>query len=233
MKTKKFLVLALLTILALVVSACAPAAGVPGAAPAAPAGEESAVSGDEYSTPHPILSDLRVRTALAQCLDKDALIASVYPYVEDATTLEMDSFNPKTHWAWQGPYDFPSYDPAAAAALLDEAGWTLAEGAAVRTNADGEALSLKFTTTNAQFRQTWSAVAIQQWAECGIQIIPYLRPWLLVVWRHDGPGPPRLRTGRLRLGRPGRPGRPHALRLQPGSGPRQQLGRPELHGLVQ
>ena len=176
MKTKKFLVLALLTILALVVSACAPAAGVPGAAPAAPAGEESAVSGDEYSTPHPILSDLRVRTALAQCLDKDALIASVYPYVEDATTLEMDSFNPKTHWAWQGPYDFPSYDPAAAAALLDEAGWTLAEGAAVRTNADGEALSLKFTTTNAQFRQTWSAVAIQQWAECGIQIIPTYAP---------------------------------------------------------
>ena len=36
MKTKKFLVLALLAILTLVVSACAPAAGVPGAAPAAP-----------------------------------------------------------------------------------------------------------------------------------------------------------------------------------------------------
>lgn len=176
MKTKKFLVLALLTILVMVVSACAPAAGVPGAAPVAPAGEEAAASGDEFSTPHPILSDLKVRTALAQCLDKDALIASVYPYVEDATTLEMDSFNPKTHWAWQGPYDFPAYDPAAAAALLDEAGWTLAEGAAVRTNADGEALSLKFTTTNAQFRQTWSAVAIQQWAECGIQIIPTYAP---------------------------------------------------------
>ena len=177
MKTKKFLVLALLTILVLVVSACAPAAGVPGAAPAAPAaGEEAAVSGDEFSTPHPILSDLKVRTALAQCLDRDALIASVYPYVEDPTTLEMDSFNPKTHWAWGGPYEFPQYDPAAAAALLDEAGWTLAEGAAVRTNADGEALSLKFTTTNAQFRQTWSAVAIQQWAECGIQIIPTYAP---------------------------------------------------------
>ncbi len=177
MKTKKFLVLALLTILTLVVSACAPAAGVPGAAPAAPAaGEEAASGAEEFTTPHPILSDLKVRTAIANCIDRDALIASVYPYVEDATTLEMDSFNPKTHWAWQGPYDFPAYDPAAGQALLDEAGWTLADGAAVRSNADGDQLVLKFTTTNAQFRQTWSAVMIQQLAECGIQIIPTYAP---------------------------------------------------------
>jgi ABC-type transport system substrate-binding protein len=177
MKTKKFLVLALLAILTLVVSACAPAAGVPGAAPAAPAaGEEAAVSGDEFSTPHPILSDLRVRQALAHCLDRDGLIVASYPYVDDPTTLEMDSFNPKSHWAWGGPYDFPQYDPEAGKALLDEAGWTLGEGESVRTNADGNRLSLKFTTTNAQFRQTWSAVAIQQWAECGIEIIPTYAP---------------------------------------------------------
>ena len=62
MKTKKFLVLALLTILTLIVSACAPAAGVPGAAPAPAAGNEAAASGDEFTTPHPILSDLKVRT---------------------------------------------------------------------------------------------------------------------------------------------------------------------------
>jgi ABC-type transport system substrate-binding protein len=176
MKTKKFLVFALLTILALVVSACAPAAGGPGAAPAPVAGEEAAVSGDEYSTPHPILSDLNVRKAIAHCLDRDELIASVYPYVENPDELTMDSFNPKTHWAYSGPYDFPAFDPEAGMALLDEAGWTAAEGASVRTNANGDALSLKFTTTNAQFRQTWSAVAIQQLAACGIQIIPTYAP---------------------------------------------------------
>ena len=186
MKTKKFLVLALLTILTLVVSACAaaPTAGVPGAAPAVPAagseaaatGTEAAVSGDEFTTPHPILSDVKVRTAIANCIDRDALIASVYPFVEDKTALQMDSFLPKTHWAYSGPYDFPKFDPEAGKKLLDEAGWTLAEGASTRTNADGNALSLKFTTTNAQFRQTWSAVAIQQLADCGIQIIPTYAP---------------------------------------------------------
>jgi ABC-type transport system substrate-binding protein len=177
MKTKKFLVLALLAILTLVVSACAPAAGVPGAAPAAPAaGEEAAVSGDEFSTPHPILSDVNIRKAIAHCIDRDALIASVYVYVDDPEALRMDSWAPKTSWPYSGPYDFPDYDPAAAAALLDEAGWTLADGASVRTNADGDVLSLKFTTTNAPFRQTWSAVMIQQLAECGIQIIPTYAP---------------------------------------------------------
>ena len=174
MKTKKFFILAMLIILSLVISACAPAAGP---MPAAPGGEEAAAGGaEEFTTPHPILSDLRVRQALAYCLDRDALIASVYPYVEDGSELVMDSFLPKTHWAYSGPYaDMPLYDPEAGMALLEEAGWVAGDGP-IRTNADGESLVLKFTTTNAQFRQTWSAVAIQNWAECGIQVIPTYAP---------------------------------------------------------
>ncbi|NTW01184.1 MAG: peptide ABC transporter substrate-binding protein, partial [Oscillochloris sp.] len=61
-------------------------------------------------------------------------------------------------------------------ALLEEAGWTMAEGDVVRANANGDSLSLGFTTTNAQFRQTWSAVFIQQMTDCGIQIVPTYAP---------------------------------------------------------
>ena len=108
MKTKKFLVLALLTILVMVVSACAPAAGVPGAAPAPAAGEEAAAMGaEEYTTPHPILSDLKVRTAIANCIDRDALIASVYPEGQDPDALRMGSWAPKTSCPLRRPYDFP------------------------------------------------------------------------------------------------------------------------------
>jgi ABC-type transport system substrate-binding protein len=175
MKTKKFLLLSLLIMLALVVSACAPAA--PGAMPAAPGGEEAMSDVEDFTTPHPILSDLSVRQAIAYCLDRDSLIASVYPYVEDGSELVMDSFLPKTHWAYSGPYaDLPMYDPEAGMALLDEAGWTLAEGASTRTNAAGDSLVIKFATTSAQFRQTWSAVMIQNLAACGIQIIPTYAP---------------------------------------------------------
>jgi len=129
------------------------------------------VVAEDYTTPHPILSDLRVRKAIAHCTDRDALIASVYPYVEDPSALLMDSFLPKTHWAYKGPYDFPWYDPDKGKALLEEAGWTLKEGATFRTNAKDEVLALKFTTTTAQFRQTWASVFEQQMRACGIQII--------------------------------------------------------------
>jgi ABC-type transport system substrate-binding protein len=124
-----------------------------------------------------MLSDPLVRQAIAHCIDRDALIASVYPYVsdEDKAKLRMDSFLPKTHWAYGGPYQDYAYDVAAGGALLDEAGWVLPEGAAVREK-DGVAAVLKFTTTNAQFRQTWSAVMIQNLADCGIQIIPTYAP---------------------------------------------------------
>ena len=173
MKTTKFLVLALLTIAAMVISACAAPAAAPGAA--VDSGE--ATSGGELTEPHPMLSDPLVRQAIAHCIDRDALIASVYPYVsdEDKAKLRMDSFVPKTHWAYGGPYQDYAYDVAAGGALLDEAGWVLPEGAAVREK-DGVAAVLKFTTTNAQFRQTWSAVMIQNLAECGIQIIPTYAP---------------------------------------------------------
>ncbi len=173
MKTTKFLVLALLTIAAMVISACAAPAAAPGAA--VDSGE--ATSGGELTEPHPMLSDPLVRQAIAHCIDRDALIASVYPYVsdEDKAKLRMDSFLPKTHWAYGGPYQDYAYDVAAGGALLDEAGWVLPEGAAVREK-DGVAAVLKFTTTNAQFRQTWSAVMIQNLAECGIQIIPTYAP---------------------------------------------------------
>lgn len=130
------------------------------------------VAAEDYTTPHPILSDLKVRQALAYCIDREAAIASVYPYVEDKAALLMDSFVPKTHWAYNGPYtDLPQYDPEKGKALLDEAGWTQAEGASFRTNANGDTLAIKFATTTAQFRQTWAAVTEQNLADCGIQLI--------------------------------------------------------------
>ncbi len=128
-------------------------------------------------SPHSILSDLRVRQAIAHCIGRNALIASVYPYVDNPDTLLMDSFLPKAHWAYGGPYDdMPKYDPETGMALLEESGWTLPAGATVRQNADGEPLILEFTTTTAQYRQTWGAVFVQNMTACGIEIVPNYVP---------------------------------------------------------
>jgi len=128
-----------------------------------------------FTTPHPILSDLRVRQALAYCTNRSELLQSVYPLLDEAARADlfMHTNIPRSHWAYAGDdkvtkFDF---DPAKGGALLDEAGWTLAEGATFRTNAAGEELSLKLTTTAAAFRQTWAAVWEAQMANCGIRIL--------------------------------------------------------------
>jgi ABC-type transport system substrate-binding protein len=128
---------------------------------------------EDYTTPHPILSDVRVRQAIAHCTNRDELIASVYPFIsdEEKAQLRMDTFLPKTHWAYKGPYTDYEYSVEKGGALLDEAGWKLGEGEQYRTNEAGDVLALKFTTTTAQFRQTWAAVMEQNLLDCGIQLI--------------------------------------------------------------
>lgn len=127
-----------------------------------------------FTTPHPALGDLRVRQAIAYCTDRPALIQSVYGFLteEQQAGLLMDTNLPKTHWAAASEADgitvYP-FDAEKGKALLEEAGWT---GEPIRSNADGEPLSIEFTTTNAQFRVTWATVMEQQLLDnCGIQII--------------------------------------------------------------
>lgn len=172
MKVRLFSVLAILLIASMVFSACAaPMPAGPTDDAGAPGGEEAAPT-EDLTRPHPMLSDVKVRQAIAHCIDRDALIASVYPYVADdvKASLRMDSFLPKTHWAYSGPYQDYEYSVEQAGALLDEAGWTDSDGDGLRDK-DGRVAQLTLTTTNAQFRQTWAAVVEQQLRDCGIAII--------------------------------------------------------------
>ncbi len=140
--------------------------------------EEVQVATEDFTTPHPILSDLKVRQAIAHCIDRDALIASVYPYVEEPDTLLMDSPWPTDSLGLQRPlHDLPQYDPEAGAALLDEAGWTLPEGAAVRTNADGEVAGPEVHHHHCPVPPDLvGRDAMQNLADCGIQILPNYVP---------------------------------------------------------
>jgi len=128
-----------------------------------------------FSTPHPILGDLRVRQALAYCTDKLSLIKAAYPLnPEDQNPkLVMNTFIPTSQWAYAGDDNITIYpfDQEKGGQLLDEAGWTMNEDTGYRQNANGDQLVLHFTTTNATFRQTWAAVWEKQMGACGILII--------------------------------------------------------------
>jgi ABC-type transport system substrate-binding protein len=135
--------------------------------------EVQATAAPEWTTAHPKLSNIKIRQAIAHCANRDALIAVSYPFLsgEERAKLRMDTWIPKTSPFYANPNNIDyTHDITKAGQLLDEAGWKKPEGGTVRANDKGEPLVLRFTTTNAQFRQTWAAVFEKQMAACGIII---------------------------------------------------------------
>ena len=136
LRNRSFFVMGLLVIASMILSACGtPATVAPAVATEAPAvteapvvPTESPITETSYTTPHPILGDLKVRQALSYCTNKADLIKSVYPLLseEDQAKLVMNTFIPTSHWAYAGDANvtiYP-YDAEKGKALLEEAGWT-------------------------------------------------------------------------------------------------------------
>ena len=91
--------------------------------------------------PHPILSDHAVRLAMAHSLDYESIIENVYlgqGYQIASNVL------PAVGWAHDPSIEPYAYDPDAAAAILDEAGWVLNDDG-IREK-DGQTLSLTLIT---------------------------------------------------------------------------------------
>jgi|GEM_PF-211737 len=137
----------------------------------------------QFSEPHPILGDGRVRQAIAYCTNRAALLRAIYPWLTDTTPFEADSFVPRNHWAYpadSAQFQRYAFDAPRGQALLEEAGWVLPEGQSFRVNANGEELALTLTTTNAAFRQIWASIWEQQLANCGIRLVRLHAPatWL-------------------------------------------------------
>jgi peptide/nickel transport system substrate-binding protein len=113
---------------------------------------------------HPAVRDVRVRQAIAMGFDRFAINEDLLLGLTEPAVTYWDNMpyaNPDLE-AWP-------YDPEAAAALLDEAGWVDSNGDGVRDK-DGEELVLVHGTNQREIRKDVQAVAQQQLADIGVQL---------------------------------------------------------------
>lgn len=115
--------------------------------------------------PHPFLTDLRVRQALAYAVDRDS-IAKAYGRTGQITgNLLVSPTNFDSPNTTPYPYAF---DLKKATALLDEAGWKMGSDG-VREK-DGVRLKLTFLTSINPVRQTAQEIVKKNYESIGIQV---------------------------------------------------------------
>jgi len=95
----------------------------------------------------PFFRDVRVRQAIARCVDRERIAREAFPYA--AATLAHSYVSPEHPLYASGQLSFWSYDPVAAQAMLEEAGWWDEDGDGIREahGAAGVADRTPFTVT--------------------------------------------------------------------------------------
>jgi peptide/nickel transport system substrate-binding protein len=117
------------------------------------------------NTKNPKLSDKRVRQAMMHAIDRQAIVDDVF---QGAASLAVANLSPGLAEYYNPDVKQYPYDPARAAELLDEAGWTL--NGDVREK-DGERLSFVCTTiTGDQARRPEAEIVQQSLADVGIEM---------------------------------------------------------------
>jgi len=115
---------------------------------------------------NPVLGDRRVRQALLDAIDRQAISEEIY----NGRDPVADSFVPPLDWMYAPDVPRYPFDPERAKALLDEAGWH-AEGKAIRKNQAGQKLSLELATTSGnRTRELVEEVLQSQWRQVGVDV---------------------------------------------------------------
>ena len=114
----------------------------------------------------PALADRRVRAAMVLALDRTELTKSLFAGRQQVA----DAFLTPLDFGFTDDVPHYPYDPAKAAALLDEAGWKPGPGG-IRRDAAGEKLSFTLMTTAGNHsRELVEQVLQSYWKKVGIEI---------------------------------------------------------------
>ena len=114
--------------------------------------------------PHPILSDIKVRTALSKAIDRSILVEVGYGA---AGAPSCNVIPAPADWVSDNTGCL-AQDIEGAKALLDEAGWKVGEGG-IREK-DGKKLHILYQTTVNPVRQDFQALIKDWWTEIGVHV---------------------------------------------------------------
>jgi peptide/nickel transport system substrate-binding protein len=115
---------------------------------------------------NPILADLRVRQALLSAVDRKGISDEMYAGQQPVA----DTFVHPLDWVHTDDVRRYPYDPAAARALLDEAGWHPGPDG-IRVNDRGERLSLDLSTTSGnRGRELLEQILQSEWRQVGVEV---------------------------------------------------------------
>jgi peptide/nickel transport system substrate-binding protein len=142
--------------------------------------------GEAAGKGHPALTDTAVRAAIAQAIDKTALYETVYPGVPLPDAEPCSPVAPGLYYRTDEGLTCIEFDPAAANAALDEAGWTDTNGDGTRDK-DGVELSLLHCHTGAPFRQNAGDVLAQQFQAIGVGLVNTAEPTIFDSWADVDP----------------------------------------------
>ena len=118
------------------------------------------------NTTRPPLDDIRVRQALLCGTDRQAVISTIF---RDTSPVAYGPLAAGTFGYEPAVQDYYPYDPAQAAALLDEAGWLDSDGDTVRDR-DGEPLTLDLYLMGWGYMPEVGQLLAAQWAELGVGV---------------------------------------------------------------
>ena len=114
-----------------------------------------------------LLADKRVRQAMAMAIDRRTIVARLF----DNKQEPADSFQHPTQYGWDKSVKIWPFDPKAARALLDEAGYRLGPDG-IRIAPSGERLSFDITSTSGnRVRELVEQVIQTQMKAIGIGVV--------------------------------------------------------------
>lgn len=118
----------------------------------------------------PILSDVKVRKALTQATDTNAIVAGLgYP------VIKVDSLLLRSHIGYDKTLVQDGFNPDAAKSLLDAAGWNIIGANGIRTK-DGRPLQIQlYSKSNGQYSYVTSMLQ-KQWRDVGVKVDVLLQP---------------------------------------------------------